>query len=163
MSTQQQLDAFDLRILDALQHRADLTHQELADLVGLSASPVSRRVRALEKAGVIIDRATRLSADALGLKLTAILMVRMDRHIPDRFSRFEKAVKALPEVQTCLMITGHDCDYLLQIAVPDMEAYQKVLLNKITRIDGVVGVHSSFVLRKVIESTALPLGYCGLS
>ena len=159
---EKQLDALDLRILDALQHDASLTHQELADKIGLSASPVSRRVRMLDEAGMIVKRETRLSADGLGLKLTAILLVRMDRHIPDRFSRFENAVKALPEVQTCLMITGHDCDYLLQIVVPDMEAYQKVLLNKITHIDGVVGVHSSFVLRKVVETTALPLKYCGL-
>ncbi len=155
-----QLDALDIRILSALQKRGDLTHQQIADRVGLSASPVSRRIRAMERSGVIVDRPTRLAAGALGLKLTAILMIRMDRHVPERFNEFESTVATLPEVTTCFMITGHDCDYLLHIVVPDMAAYQSVLLDRITRIQGVAGVHSSFVMRTVVDTTALPLQYC---
>ena len=85
----------------------------------------------------------------------------MDRHTPERFANFESTVKRFPEVQSCLLITGQDADYLLIVVVPDMEMYQEFLLNKITRIEGVSGVHSSFVMRWVVDTTALPLDYLG--
>jgi Lrp/AsnC family leucine-responsive transcriptional regulator len=81
----------------------------------------------------------------------------MDRHTPERFARFDAAVRVLPEVLECLLLTGRDADYQLKVVVRDMEAYQDLLLNKITRIEGVSGVHSSFVLRRVVERTALPI------
>ena len=79
--------------------------------------------------------------------------------IPERFAQFESAVRGYPEVQECYLITGQEADYQLKISVPNMDEYQRFLLNKITRIDGVIGVHSSFVLRKAVDTTALPLGY----
>jgi Lrp/AsnC family leucine-responsive transcriptional regulator len=82
----------------------------------------------------------------------------MDRHTPDRFTNFETKIAELPEVLECLLITGQQADYQLKVVVRDMDAYQELLLNKLTRIDGVTGVHSSFVLRKAIDKTALPLG-----
>ncbi|MGB1222502.1 MAG: Lrp/AsnC ligand binding domain-containing protein, partial [Alcanivoracaceae bacterium] len=82
-----------------------------------------------------------------------------DRHTPERFQAFEETVSSYPEVQQCYLITGQDADYLLKVVVPDMDAYQQFLLNKITRIEGVSGVHSSFVMRKVVDTTALPLDY----
>ncbi len=127
--------------------------------MGLSASPCSRRIRQLEEAGVIRERVVRLDPLALGLDLTVLIHIRMDRHTPERFDQFENAVRALPEVQECFLITGQEADYQLKITVPNMEEYQRFLLNKITRIDGVIGVHSSFVLRKAIDTTALPLTY----
>jgi Lrp/AsnC family leucine-responsive transcriptional regulator len=81
----------------------------------------------------------------------------MDRHTPDRFANFEKQVGRWPEVLECLLITGQEADYQIKVIVKDMDAYQALLLNKITRIEGVTGVHSSFVLRTVIDRTALPL------
>ncbi|WP_111658074.1 Lrp/AsnC family transcriptional regulator [Isoalcanivorax indicus] len=153
------LDRTDRRILQALQEDGGLTNLELAERVGLSPSPCSRRVQKLEEAGVLLNRVTLLNQKALGLDLTAIIQISMDRHTPERFERFEQTVASFEEVQQCYLVTGQDADYLLKVVVPDMDAYQQFLLGKITRIEGVTGVHSSFVMRKVIDSTALPLGY----
>ena len=98
------------------------------------------------------------SARKLGLTLLALVHISMDRHTPERFARFDAAVRELPEVLECLLITGQEADYQLKIVVRDMEAYQSLLLENITRIEGVSGVHSSFVLRRVVERTALPVG-----
>ena len=101
----------------------------------------------------------RLEPRAIGLDLTVLIHIRMDRHTPERFAQFESAVRGYPEVQECYLITGQEADYQLKISVPNMDEYQRFLLTKITRIDGVIGVHSSFVLRKAVDTTALPLGY----
>jgi Lrp/AsnC family leucine-responsive transcriptional regulator len=152
-------DAIDRRILEELQQNAGLTNQELAERVGLSPSPCLRRVKTLEEHGIIEKRVAVLSPQKLGLSLTALIQIAMDRHTPDRFDKFEKTVKRYPEVQACYLITGQQHDYLLMVVVPGMEQYQAFLLDKITRIEGVTGVHSSFVMRRVVETTALPLGY----
>jgi len=153
------LDSFDLKILAQLQANGGLSNQQIAERVGLSASPCSRRIRQLEEGGVIGARVVRLDPRKIGLDLTVLIHIRMDRHTPERFEQFETMVRAYQEVQECYLITGQEADYQLKIAVPNMEEYQRFLLNKITRIEGVIGVHSSFVLRKAIDTTALPLGY----
>jgi Lrp/AsnC family transcriptional regulator, leucine-responsive regulatory protein len=153
------IDSHDIRILAALQENGDLSNQEIADRVGLSASPCSRRIRLLQDAGIIAATVVRLAPEKLGLDLTVLIHIRMDRHTPERFDRFESIVKGYPEVQECYLITGQEADYQLKIIVPNMDEYQRFLLDKITRIEGVIGVHSSFVLRKAIDSTALPLKY----
>jgi Lrp/AsnC family leucine-responsive transcriptional regulator len=153
------LDPTDQRILQELQRDAGLSNLELAERVGLSASPCLRRVRALEEAGVIAKRVALLDAKRIGLSLTAFIQIAMDRHTPERFSAFESKITALPEVQGCWMITGHEADYLLKVVVPDMDRYQEFLLDKVTRIEGVSGVRSSFVMRRLVDSTELPLGY----
>lgn len=152
-------DSFDLRILAELQKNGGISNHELAERVGLSPSPCSRRVRYLEDTGVIRERVVRLEPRAIGLDLTVLIHIRMDRHTPERFAQFESAVRAHPEVQECYLITGQEADYQLKITVPNMDEYQRFLLDKITRIEGVIGVHSSFVLRKAVDTTALPLGY----
>ncbi|MDX1457699.1 MAG: Lrp/AsnC family transcriptional regulator [Marinobacter sp.] len=154
-----EIDRTDRKILEQIQNDDSLTNQELADKVGLSPSPCLRRVRALEEAGIIIKRVAVLDHKKLGLTLTAIILIGMDRHTPERFAAFEEQVAEYPEVQECYLITGQDADYMLKVVVPDMDHYHHFLLNRITRIQGVSGVHSSFVLRRVIDSTALPLGY----
>ena len=153
------LDSYDLKILAELQRDGGASNQQIADRVGLSPSPCSRRIRQLEESGVIRERAVRLDAAKLGLDLTVLIHIRMDRHTPERFAQFESALRALPEVQECFLITGQEADYQLKVTVPSMDEYQRFLLNKITLIEGVIGVHSSFVLRKPIETTALPLSY----
>ncbi|WP_217495024.1 MULTISPECIES: Lrp/AsnC family transcriptional regulator [Marinomonas] len=152
-------DKIDLSILRELQQDSSLTNQELADRVGLSASPCLRRVKALEDIGVIDRKVTILKKSSLGLKLTAFLQISMDRHTPDRFSVFEEQVDVFPEVRNCNLVTGQNCDYLLEVVVEDMEKYHDFLLGKLTRIPGVTGVQSSFLLRSVKESTALPLDH----
>jgi Lrp/AsnC family transcriptional regulator, leucine-responsive regulatory protein len=153
------LDSFDLKILAELQANGGLSNQELAERVGLSASPCSRRIRQLEESGVIRERVVRLDPRSLGLDLTVLIHIRMDRHTPERFEQFETVVRAYPEVLECYLITGQEADYQLKIAVPNMDEYQRFLLTKIARIEGVIGVHSSFVLRKPVDTTALPLAY----
>ncbi|SCZ66359.1 Lrp/AsnC family transcriptional regulator [Thiohalomonas denitrificans] len=152
-----ELDRYDRRILEVLQKEGRISNQELADRIGLSPSPCLRRVRALEETGVITGYRAVLDARKLGLTLMALIHISMDRHTPERFANFDAAVGALPEVLECLLITGQDADYQLKVVVRDMEAFQELLLSRITRIEGVSGVHSSFVMRRVVDKSALPV------
>lgn len=149
------LDKFDQHILEVLQKDGRINNQDLADQIGLSPSPCLRRVRALEESGLIVGYRALLDAKRLGLTLTALIHISMDKHTPERFANFEQSVSVLPEVLECLLITGQDADYQLKVSVRDMDHYQSLLLNQITRIEGVTGVHSSFVLRQVVQKTAL--------
>ena len=149
------LDRYDQQILELLQQDARLNNQDLAERIGLSPSPCLRRVRALEESGLIVGYRALLDAKKLGLSLIALIHISMDRHTPERFANFEAAVSVLPEVLECLLITGQDADYQLKVLVRDMDHYQTLLLNQITRIEGVTGVHSSFVLRRVVSKTAI--------
>ncbi|MGA7981486.1 MAG: Lrp/AsnC family transcriptional regulator [Chromatiaceae bacterium] len=151
------LDRYDRRILEILQEDGRISNQDLAERIGLSPSPCLRRVRALEEAGIITGYRALLDAQKLGFNLVALISISMDRHTPERFARFDAAIAAIPEVLECLLITGRDADYQLKVIVRDMEGYQDLLLNKITRIQGVSGVHSSFVLRQVIDRTNVPV------
>lgn len=153
------LDKYDRHILQCLQQDAGLSNLQLAERVSLSPSPCLRRVQKLEESGVIQQRVALLDSKTLGLGLTVMIQISMDRHTPERFENFEAHIKAFDEVQQCYLITGQSADYLLKVVVPDMDHYQSFLLDKLTRIDGVTGVHSSFVMRKVVDSSALPLGY----
>lgn len=152
-----QLDRTDKRILHELQLNARITNQELADKIGLSPSPCLRRVKQLEEQGLIKGYVTELEASKLGLKLMAIVQIAMDRHTPDRFEQFEATIKTFPQVLECIMITGQSADYQLKVLVKDMEEYQDFLLNKLTRINGVSDVRSSFVLRQILSTVVLPL------
>ena len=152
-----ELDRYDKRILATLQQDGRISNQDLAEAIGLSPSPCLRRVRALEEAGLITGYRAHLDPNKLGLSLMALVHISMDRHTPERFDNFEAKVSALPEVLECLLITGQDADYQVKVVVKDMQAYQELLLNKITRIEGVSGVHSSFVMRRVVDKTALPV------
>jgi len=151
------LDRIDRNILRALQVDGRLSNQDLAERVGLSPSPCLRRVRHLEEEGVIEKYVALVNGSKLGLKMLALIQVRMDRHTPDRFEQFEMALKAYPQVLELILITGQTADYQVKVLVRDMEEYQDFLLNKITPLPGVSDVHSSFVLRQVISTTALPI------
>jgi len=151
-----ELDRFDRGILETLQAHGRISNQALADTVNLSPSPCLRRVRTLEQAGFITGYRAQVDAQALGYGLTALLLISMDEHTPERFEHFEARIAALPEVQECLLITGQAADYQLRVAAHDMDDYQRLLLEHITRIRGVSGVHSSFVLRRVLHDRVLP-------
>ena len=155
------LDRMDRRILDILQRDGRISNLDLAEKVGLSASPCSRRVKQLEDSGIINKTVTLLNKEKLGLKMTAIVQVSMDRQTPDRFETFEGTLQECPEVISCMLITGQAADYMIEVLVEDMDAYQAFLLGTLTRIPGVTGVHSSFVLRKIIDRTAIPLNHLG--
>ena len=142
-----ELDRYDRRILEELQHDGRISNQDLAERIGLSSSPCLRRVRALEESGIIAGYCALLDAKRLGLSLMALIHISM---LPISSNR-------RCFVMECLLITGQDADYQLKVVVRDMDAFQALLLEQITRIGGVSGVHSSFVLRRVIDKTALPL------
>jgi len=152
-----ELDRYDRSLLEVLQQEGRISNQDLAERIGLSPSPCLRRVRALEEAGLITGYHAELDAKKLGLTLLALIHISMDRHTPERFANFEARVSALPEVLECLLITGQDADYQLKVIVRDMDAYQALLLEQITRIEGVSGVHSSFVMRRVVDKSTLPI------
>src|SRR5574343_1454664 len=153
-----EIDRYDREILTILQREGRLSNQELADRIGLSPSPCLRRVRVLEESGLISGYRALLDAKKLGLSLMALIGISMDQHTPERFANLEAAINDIQEVLECLLITGQQSDYQLKVVVRDMDAYQDLLLNQITSIPGVTGVHTSFVLRKVIDRTTLPLG-----
>ena len=152
-----EIDRLDRQILRVLQEDGRVSNQDLADRIGLSPSPCLRRVRALEEAGVIAGYRAVLDAKALGYPLMALIYISMDKHTSERFEQFEHEVTAFSEVLECLLITGQDADYQLKVIVRDMDAFQELLLNRITRISGVTGVHSSFVLRRVVDKASLPV------
>ena len=151
------LDRIDKQILGLMQSNARISNLELADSVGLSPTPCSRRVKRLEESGIIEKHVTLLKPAVLGLNLTAMIAISMDRHTPDRFDHFEQAIAAMPEVLECLIVTGQSADFLLKVVVRDMEHYEKFLLGQLTKLEGVTGVHSSFVLREIVKKTELPL------
>lgn len=151
------LDRTDRRILDELQKNGAISNLDLAEKIGLSPSPCSRRVKALQDAGIILKTVAVLDQKKLGLDMVAMISISMDRHTPERFENFEEKVKSFPEVLECFLITGQSADYVLKVVVKDMDAYQHFLLGKLTRIEGVSGVHSSFVMRKIVDSSRLPV------
>ncbi len=151
------LDRTDRHILQLMQRNGRITNLELAEQVGLSPTPCSRRVKRLEESGIIDRHVTLLNPQVLNLDLTALIGIEMDRHTPDRFEGFEAAIADMPEILECSIVTGQTADYLLKVVVRDMRHYETFLLDKLTRLDGVRGVHSSFVLRKIIDKTELPV------
>lgn len=152
-----EIDRYDRQILAILQENGRISNQDLADRIGLSPSPCLRRVRTLEDAGIVTGYRAQLNAKALGYSLMALIYISMDKHTPERFENFERQILQIPEVLECLLVTGQDADYQIKVVVKDMDAFQELLLNRITRIQGVTGVHSSFVLRKVVDKTAVPV------
>ena len=153
------IDRTDKKILEILQSNCQISNQELAELVALSPSPCLRRVKLLEENGYINKQVALLNPEKVGLELTVIVLVGLNSHQPAIMCEFEKKMRLLPEVIQCYLITGQSADYLLKIIVPDLKAYQSFLLGKLTNTEGVGSVHSSFILRNICDTTALPLDH----
>ena len=153
------MDRIDKKILELLQLDAQISNQDLAEQVALSPSPCSRRVKHLEEEGYISKYVALLNPEKLGLELTIMVAVELDTHDSKKLQQFEKKIATMSQVTQCYMITGQAADYMLKVMVPTLNDYQSFLLNKLTVIDGVSNVHSSFVLRRIVEKTALPLKY----
>ncbi|MAD15735.1 MAG: AsnC family transcriptional regulator [Alteromonadaceae bacterium] len=152
-----ELDKYDRHILEIIQHKGRISNQELADTINLSPSPCLRRVRQLEESGLIDGYVALVNARKLGLNLLSFIQIIMDKHTPERFANFEESVMRFSEVLECHLITGQAADYVLKVIVKDMDDFQQFLLDKLTRIDGVSGVHSSFVLKSPVKKTSLPV------
>ena len=150
------LDAIDRRILGVLQADARISNAALAEAVGLSPSPCLRRVRALERGGVIKGYAALVEAGAVGLPISVFVQVTLERQVEQALETFERAIAGRPEVMECYLMTG-DADYLLRIVVSDLTAYERFLKEHLTRVPGVASIKSSFALNQVKYATALPL------
>lgn len=153
------MDRIDKKILTLLQEDGRVSNHALAEAVALSPSPCLRRVKLLEESGVIKKYVALLDAESLNLEMTVMLSIGLDKHSPDRMRQFESTIKKIPEVMQCYLLTGQAADYLLKIVVSNMGHYQKLLLERITPIDGVTSVHSSFVLQQVVDKTRYPLDF----
>ncbi|MBM3479065.1 MAG: Lrp/AsnC family transcriptional regulator [Alphaproteobacteria bacterium] len=150
------LDEIDRRILVELQRDGRLTNHDLAGRIGVSASPCWRRVRALEEAGVIKGYAALVNPAALGLNVSVFTQVSLERQEKKALQVFEAAVGEWPEIMECYLMTG-DADYLLRVVVPDLAAYERFLMARLTRIRGIASIKSSFALRSVKYRTDLPI------
>lgn len=152
-----ELDSYDKQLLNIIQNNSKITNQELADSIGLSPSACLRRMKTLEENGIIQNYKAILNYQKLGLSLMAIVAISMDKHTSERFEVFENEISKIPEVSECLLITGQSADYQLRLTIRDLEHYHQILLGKITKIPGVSGVHSSFVLKKIITQRGIQL------
>ncbi|WP_051560065.1 Lrp/AsnC family transcriptional regulator [Marinobacterium jannaschii] len=152
-------DLIDRKILREIQQDAAISNLELADKVGLSPSPCSRRVKQLEDAGIIKRQVTLLDQEALGLPLTIYVHVSMQTQETARLENFELTLQNFEAVQECSLITGSDADYILKVVMPDMAYYEHFLLKQLNQIEGVASIRTSFALRRVISRTTLPLGH----
>jgi DNA-binding Lrp family transcriptional regulator len=150
------VDAIDYRILDALQQDGRIANVELAQTVSLSPSPCLARMRALEADGTIQRYVALLDPKKLGLTVSVLVQVTLERQIESALEIFERAVRERPEVMECYLMTG-DADYLLRVVVPDVPAFERFILNFLSRVPGVGNIKSSFALKQVKYQTALPL------
>jgi len=152
------LDAIDRRILAALQTDGRLSNVALARAVGLSPTPCAERVRALETAGIIRGYATELDAAQLGMGLTVFIEVAIDRTSQDAFDAFRAAVLAIPQVQECHMVAG-GFDYLVKVAVPDMNAYRTFLGEVLSQVPGIRATHTYPVMERVKDAQRVDLSH----
>jgi DNA-binding Lrp family transcriptional regulator len=150
------LDEIDYAILSQLQEEARVSNVDLADRVGLSPAPCLRRVQSLEKDGIIGRYVTLLNPNAVDCGVTVFVQISLDLQVEGRLEAFEQAILGRREVLECYLMTG-DADYLIRVVVPDVAAYERFLKDSLTRVEGVAGIKSSFALRQVKYSTALPL------
>lgn len=150
------IDEIDRKILLALQSDARATSDQLSKKVGLSPSPCARRVRKLEAAGIIKRYVAVVDQVKVGLPISVFASIKLERQREEELDRFAKAVQRWPEIVECYLMTGQR-DYILRIVVKDLEAYETFLKQKLTRLEGVASIESSFALGQVKHALALPI------
>ena len=150
------LDAIDARILAELQRDGRMSITDLAARVGLSASPCLRRVRILEETGVITGYVAVLDQNKVGLEVNVFASIRLERQREEELERFNAAVAQWPEVMECYLMTGTR-DYLMRIVVGSLGEYERFIKDKLSRLDGVSSIESSFALSRIKQATAVPI------
>lgn len=150
------IDEIDRKIIAAIQRDGKITTQELAVQVGLSPSPCARRVRLLEQSGIIKGYTAVIDQKKAGLPINAFASIKLERQREEDLDRFAQAVTRWPEVLDCYLMTGQR-DYLMRIVVSDLEAYERFLKEKLTRLNGIASIETSFALDQVKRAEALPL------
>ncbi|GGY41001.1 Lrp/AsnC family transcriptional regulator [Parvularcula lutaonensis] len=149
------LDQIDRNILHHLQHNARITNAELAEKVGLSPTPCLRRLRRLETEGIIKGYRTEVNREAVGLPVTVIILVKLEKEDEESLRIFEETVKSKPEIMECLLVTGK-FDYYLKAVLPTLGSYEAFLSDSLLRTENVATIESSFMLREVSKRAALP-------
>ncbi|MEM9792337.1 MAG: Lrp/AsnC family transcriptional regulator [Pseudomonadota bacterium] len=149
------IDPIDRKILYQLQRRSDVSLDRLAEEVSLSRNATWRRIKQLEKAGVIVARVALLDPEKVGLKLTVYMLIRTDQHSAEWAARFSDATRDLDEIQGVYRMTG-DLDYLVRAQVEDVAAYDRLYQRLIARVE-ISDVSASFVMERIKETTALPV------
>lgn len=150
------IDRVDRNILRALQEDGRITNQDLAEKVGLSPSPCFRRVRLLERAGVLRGYTAIVDQRLVGLPISIFASVKLERQRQEELDRFARAISDWPEIVECYLMTGK-MDYLLRIVVPSLAAYEAFLMTRLTRVEGVSSIESSFALAQVKHTGLLPI------
>ena len=150
------IDDFDLKILGALQEDGRLTNQQLAELVGLSASQCSRRRMRLEEERVIAGYHADLAREALGFNLIAFIHITLATHSPDNAKKFRELVNRVDEIQDAYALTG-DADYVLKVVLRDLKSLSEIVNNVLMPHQSVAHVRSSVVLDRLKESAKLPI------
>jgi Lrp/AsnC family transcriptional regulator, leucine-responsive regulatory protein len=152
------LDRVDCRLLEVLQREGRLSNVALAERVHLSPSPCLRRLKALEQAGVIDGYRAVLDREAIGLGLTVFVEVKVEGHSEETALAIEAAVAKMPEVVSCHIVSG-GADFLLEVVVPDLRAYERLLLGSLLKLPSISDVRSNFAIREVKPASPLPLGH----
>ncbi len=145
---QADLDEIDQRILRELQRDARQTHQQLSERIGLSPSPCARRIRKLEADGYIAGYNAHIDEGKMGFGFSVFVSIRLDKQIDDRLSAFETEIARCPEVVDCWLMTG-SFDYLIRVAVQDLNDFERFLTARLTKIAGVASIESSIPIRRV--------------
>lgn len=148
------LDIVDQKIIRLLTNDARLAISEISEMINLSATPTIRRIKRLQELGVITGFHARTNPATLGYTLSVFISVSMDKHTAERFHEFEKQIYHFDEVVSCSIVTGRSEDYLLKVLVKDMKHYEDFLLHRLSKIDGVSQIHTSFELREVFQRSA---------
>jgi Lrp/AsnC family leucine-responsive transcriptional regulator len=156
------LDAIDRRIIAALQEHGRLTNVELAERAGLSPSPCLRRVQRLEQEGYIESYRAVLNRQRVGLGLTVFLQVQIAGHGNQTALAFEDAILAMPEIVACHLVSG-EADYLLEVVVPDLESYQRFLVDTLLNLPNVKDIRSNIAIQSRKSAAPLPLHHLGAS
>ena len=142
------LDAIDHKILKELLADARLTHQELSERIGLSPSPCARRIKKLEGDGYITGYSARIDEAAMGFGVSIFVSVKLDQQVDNKLVTFEQELSKCPEVVDCWLMTG-SFDYLLRVAVRDLNEYESFLTRRLTKFRGVASIESSIPIRRV--------------
>lgn len=153
MAESDTIDQFDIQILRALSRDGRISLQDLSERIGLSTTPTARRVRRLEKDGIITGYSALIDETALGFDVSVFVSVQLERQVDDALARFEAAVRDFPEVVDCWLMTG-DRDYMLRIATTGLKEFEKFLVGRLTRVPGVASIQSSIPLRRVKQGGA---------
>ncbi len=153
MAESDTIDQFDIQILRALSRDGRISLQDLSERIGLSTTPTARRVRRLEKDGIITGYSALIDETALGFDVSVFVSVQLERQVDDALARFEAAVRDFPEVVDCWLMTG-DRDYMLRIATTGLKEFEEFLVGRLTRVPGVASIQSSIPLRRVKQGGA---------